>query len=156
MPRTKALGKAGASLSSSRINSSSGVSSSTSKLTVSFSSISSSRKRVTSKWGVSLCGLGIINSLTPLLLSMSLTAARFSLSRNAATSTGTTARTSPVRSLAASSCSRRRMARPRDFVSRIVPCPVQRGQTMALVSPKEGRKRWRDISSNPKREMRPT
>ena len=44
----------------------------------------------------------------------------------------------------------------RDLVSRMVPWPVQRGQTIALVSPREGRRRWRDISSRPKREILPT
>jgi hypothetical protein len=38
---------------------------------------------------------------------------------------------------------------------RIVPMPLQRGQVMCAASPIEGRKRCRDNSSKPKREMRP-
>ncbi len=33
--------------------------------------------------------------------------------------------------------------------------PTQRGQTMWLDSPSDGRRRWRDISSNPKRDSLP-
>src|SRR5690606_23468510 len=54
---------------------------------------------------------------------------------------GTMARTSALRSLMASSSIRRRMDSARDLVSRMVPWPVQRGQTMLLVSPREGRRR---------------
>ena len=39
---------------------------------------------------------------------------------------------------------------------RTVPRPSQRGQVSCAVSPRDKRKRWRDISSNPKREIRPT
>ena len=43
-----------------------------------------------------------------------------------------------------------------DSMSRIVPWPLQRGHVSERVSPSEGRKRWRDISSSPKREILPT
>ena len=66
------------------------------------------------------------------------------------------ARTSPVVSLFASSSTKRRIESAIDFVARMVPWPAQRGHTLALVSPNEGRKRWRDISNRPKREMRPS
>ena len=43
-----------------------------------------------------------------------------------------------------------------DSLPRIVPWPKQRGQTIWADSPKLGRRRCRDISSNPKREIRPS
>src|SRR5580658_7344825 len=42
-----------------------------------------------------------------------------------------------------------------DSTLRMLPMPTQRGQTMWLDSPSEGRSRWRDISSSPKRDSRP-
>ncbi len=45
--------------------------------------------------------------------------------------------------------------RAKDSVSRIEPCPLQRGHTTPRLSVREGRSRWRDISNKPKREMRP-
>ena len=42
-----------------------------------------------------------------------------------------------------------------DSVPRTVPWPLHLGQTLLAESPKEGRKRWRDISSKPNREIRP-
>ena len=83
-------------------------------------------------------------------------ALRFSLSKKAATWKGTRARTSAVRSFSASSSIKRKIARDRDSTSRIMPWPLQRGQTTPLLSPNDGRRRWRDISSKPKREIRPT
>ena len=68
-------------------------------------------------------------------------ALRFSLSKNAATWNGTRARTSAVRSFRASSSIRRKIASEIDSTSRMTPWPLQRGQTMPLVSPKEGRRR---------------
>ena len=47
------------------------------------------------------------------------------------------------------------MASASDSTLRMLPMPLQRGQTMLVDSPSEGRRRWRDISSRPKREMRP-
>ena len=70
--------------------------------------------------------------------------------------TGTSARISALRSLLADSSTKRRIESDSDLVSRIVPWPVQRGQTFALVSPSEGRSRWRDISKRPKRDILPT
>ncbi len=49
----------------------------------------------------------------------------------------------------------RRIDSAKDSVPRMVPWPEQRGHTWCADSPKEGRKRWRDISKRPKREMRP-
>ncbi|MNT21054.1 hypothetical protein D3C72_1563780 [compost metagenome] len=43
-----------------------------------------------------------------------------------------------------------------DSTLRMRPWPSQRGQTIWLDSPRLGRRRWRLISSRPKREMRPT
>ena len=80
---------------------------------------------------------------------------RFSLSRKAAASTGTWAITLPVFSFIASSSMMRSTASASDSTPRMVPWPLQRGQTSWLDSPSEGRSRWRDISSRPKREMRP-
>ena len=37
----------------------------------------------------------------------------------------------------------------------MVPWPTQRGQTISLLSPSDGRSLWRDISISPKRDMRP-
>ena len=81
---------------------------------------------------------------------------RFSFNKNEPTFRGTSARIWPVFSFAASSSIKRKIERERDGKSRTIPVPLQRGQTCPEVSPKEGRKRWRDISIKPKREMRPT
>ena len=81
---------------------------------------------------------------------------RLSLLKKVLTSKGTTALTSSVWSLAASSSIRRNKERLKERMSRTIPVPTQRGHTWPLVSPREGRKRWRDISSRPKREIRPT
>ena len=70
--------------------------------------------------------------------------------------TGNTTLISAERSLLASSLIKRIIDRARDATSRILPWPLQRGQTMPEVSPKDGRKRWRDISIKPNREIRPT
>ena len=70
--------------------------------------------------------------------------------------TGSTTRISAERSLLASSLIKRMMDKASDATSRMLPWPLQRGQTMPEVSPNEGRKRWRDISIKPKREIRPT
>ena len=43
-----------------------------------------------------------------------------------------------------------------DSVPRMVPWPAQRGHTLCADSPNDGRKRWRDISNKPKREIRPS
>ncbi len=56
----------------------------------------------------------------------------------------------------ASSSTRRIIAKAEDSTSRIVPKPLQRGQTIPLVSPNDGLRRWRDISSRPNLDMRPT
>ena len=69
---------------------------------------------------------------------------------------GTSVRTSAHFCLFASSWMMRNIDSARDSTSRMLPWPLQRGQVIALVSPSEGRRRWRDISSKPKREMRPT
>ena len=47
------------------------------------------------------------------------------------------------------------MASAMDSTVRMLPMPWQRGQTVWLESPSEGRRRWRDISSRPKRDRRP-
>ena len=47
------------------------------------------------------------------------------------------------------------MASAIDSTLRMLPMPTQRGQTMWLDSLSEGRRRWRDISSRPKRDRRP-
>ena len=49
----------------------------------------------------------------------------------------------------------RKMCRAVDSMPRICPVPLQRGHGMWLVSPKLGRKRWRDNSNKPKREILP-
>ncbi len=54
-----------------------------------------------------------------------------------------------------SSSIKRRIDNANDSTPRTCPVPLQRGQTPWLVSPIDGRKRWRDISNKPKREMRP-
>ena len=63
--------------------------------------------------------------------------------------------TRAVRSLRASSPIRRSTESVIDSTLRMLPMPTQRGQTMWLDSPSEGRRRWRDISSRPKRDSRP-
>ena len=73
-----------------------------------------------------------------------------------ATLTGTIARITALRSFWASSSTKRSMERAMFLVPRMVPCPLQRGHTFDVVSPSEGRKRCRDISSKPKREILPT
>jgi len=60
-----------------------------------------------------------------------------------------------VRSLRASSPMRRSNASASESTLRIVPMPLQRGQAMLVDSPIEGRRRWRDSSSRPKRDRRP-
>ena len=54
---------------------------------------------------------------------------------------GKKARISELVSFIASSSTRRMMARAEDSTSRIEPSPLQRGQTIPLVSPNDGRKR---------------
>ena len=80
---------------------------------------------------------------------------RFSLIRNVATSTGNCAITLAVRSLRASSPISRNTASESDSTLRMSPKPSQRGQTRWVDSPSDGRRRWRDISSRPKREILP-
>ena len=87
--------------------------------------------------------------------SMRETSRRFSLKRKVATSTGTSATSLEVESFIASSSSTRSTVSAVERRLRIVPTPSQRGQRSWLNSAKEGRRRWRDISSKPKREMRP-
>ena len=58
-------------------------------------------------------------------------------------------------SLIASSSIKRKIDKAIDSLERIVPWPLQRGHGPWLASPSEGRKRWRDISSKPKREILP-
>ena len=108
------------------------------------------------KSGVSRCGLGTNRTMTRWRCSMPRMALRFSLRRKVATSTGSSARIRSVFSFIASSSRIRRMDRARDSTPRMVPWPLQRGQTSWLDSPREGRRRWRDISIRPKREMRPS
>ena len=59
-----------------------------------------------------------------------------------------------VFSFKASSSIKRKIERDKLSLSRTLPVPWQRGQTWCDDSPKEGLKRWRDISNKPKREMR--
>jgi len=63
--------------------------------------------------------------------------------------------TRAVRSLRSSSPISRSTASVIDSTLRMLPMPTQRGQTMWLDSPSEGRRRCRDISSRPKRDRRP-
>ena len=81
---------------------------------------------------------------------------RFSFNRNVATETGVIVRISELNSFWASSSTRRRIESANERVPRMVPWPRQRGQVLDVVSPKDGRSRCRDISSSPKREIRPT
>jgi hypothetical protein len=60
-----------------------------------------------------------------------------------------------VRSLRASSPTRRSTASANDSTLRILPAPLQRGHTDCVDSSSEGRRRCRDISSKPKREILP-
>ena len=93
--------------------------------------------------------------LTPWRFSISLMAARFSFSRKLLISTGTCATTRRTFSFSASSSISRSTASALDSTVRIKPWPLQRGHTCWLDSPSDGRRRWRDISNRPKREMRP-
>ncbi|MCY1539647.1 hypothetical protein D9M68_752440 [compost metagenome] len=72
-----------------------------------------------------------------------------------ATSTGTWACTAAVFSFIASSCSRRSTCSALDSASRITPVPLQRGQVMCEPSFRAGRRRWRDSSIRPKRDILP-
>jgi hypothetical protein len=87
---------------------------------------------------------------------MALTWLRFSLTKKVATSMGRCATTRAVESFIAASSMTRNTDRARDSTPRMVPWPLQRGQTIWLNSSSEGRRRCRDISSNPNLEMRPT
>ena len=60
-----------------------------------------------------------------------------------------------VRSLRASSPTSRSTASARDSTLRTLPAPLQRGQTDCVDSSSDGRRRWRDSSSRPKREILP-
>ncbi len=60
-----------------------------------------------------------------------------------------------VRSLRVSSAIKRRMASASDSTLRMWPMPLQRGQVWWAESPSDGRRRCRDISSSPKREILP-
>ena len=68
---------------------------------------------------------------------------------------GRKARISALICFRASSSTMRMTASADDSTSRMVPRPAHLGQTMPLVSPREGRRRWRDISIKPKREILP-
>ena len=68
-------------------------------------------------------------------------------------STGRWATTLLMESFKAASSIRRRIFRARDSTERTLPEPAQRGQVSREASFREGRRRWRDISSNPKREI---
>ena len=81
--------------------------------------------------------------------------ARFSLSRKVATSTGNCTWMIALFSFIASSWVIRRMCNAVDSMPRIWPVPWQRGHGIWLVSPKLGRRRWRESSSRPKREILP-
>ena len=61
-----------------------------------------------------------------------------------------------VRSFMASSSIMRNTASALDSTLRMVPWPLQRGQGRWLDSPNEGRNLCRDISSRPKRDIRPS
>ena len=119
------------------------------------SSVSSVRTRLIEYSGVWMYWFGTTTTSTSLLSSSVRSHSRFSLMRYVATSTGTCATTCAVLSLRASSPISRRMARAMDSTPRMLPMPVQRGQVRWLESLKEGRRRWRDISSRPKRDSRP-
>ena len=112
--------------------------------------------RTTSKCGVSISVLGRTVNWILLRFSISVISLRFSLSKNVATGTGTMALISRLNSFCASSSTRRRIDSASERVPRMVPCPLHRGQVLDMVSSREGRKRCRDISRRPKREMRPT
>ena len=60
-----------------------------------------------------------------------------------------------LRSLSDSSSSTRRIDNASDSMPRIRPWPLHRGQISVVSSSSDGRSRCRDISSRPKREMRP-
>lgn len=102
-----------------------------------------------------MLSFGTMISSASLLSSSVRSHSRFSLNRYVATSTGTWAMTRDVRSLRSSSPMSLRTASVIDSILRMVPIPTQRGQTIWLDSPSEGRSRCRDISSRPKRESRP-
>ena len=80
---------------------------------------------------------------------------RFSFNKKVATGIGSCASMRADFSFIASSSIRRRMERARDSTLRIEPSPLQRGQATWIDSPSDGRRRWRDISNRPNREMRP-
>ena len=103
-----------------------------------------------------MCGFGKITMRASWRFSISAMTSRLSFNKNEPTLSGTSARICPVFSLAASSSIRRKIDSEREGRSRTTPVPLQRGQTCPDVSPREGRRRWRDISINPKREIRPT
>ena len=60
-----------------------------------------------------------------------------------------------VRSLRASSPTSRRIASASDSTLRMLPAPLQRGQIDCVDSSSDGRRRCRDISSRPNREILP-
>ena len=95
-------------------------------------------------------------TLTRQRCSISAIDTRFSFRRKVAASTGSWTTTWAVFSFIASSSTRRSTERLSDSTLRTRPSPAQRGQTIWLDSPSDGRRRWRDISIRPKREMRPT
>ena len=87
--------------------------------------------------------------------SILMTSERFSLSKKAATSTGTWQCKAAVFSFILSSWIIRSTWSAEDSVSRIWPVPVQRGQVIWLPSDKAGRSRWRDSSNSPNLEIFP-
>ena len=90
-----------------------------------------------------------------MLRSISATSCLFSFKRYADTLRGTTARTMELRCFSASSSIILRIAKASDLTSLIRPCPLHLGHNSEEISPSEGRRRWRDISSNPNRDIRP-
>ena len=76
------------------------------------------------------------------------------IEQEVATETGTIARTL-LNSFCASSSIRRKLTTP-GIGYREWCLALQRGQTLDMVSSREGRRRCRDISSRPNREIRPT
>ena len=98
---------------------------------------------------------GINTTSTPMRCSMAWMSARFSFNKKVATSTGNCTWMIALLSFMASSCVMRNMCKAVDSMPRMWPVPLHRGQGMWLVSPKLGRKRWRDSSSKPKREILP-
>ena len=100
--------------------------------------------------------IGMIMIGVPMRDSMALSSRRFSFSRKVAVSTGRCTCTAAVFSFIACSWTMRSTESAEDWTLRTCPVPSQRGQTRLEDSPSEGRSRWRDISSSPKREIRPT